>query len=503
MDEKMQQVVRLCIDQARGFITAAGRLSADSSFTHIVYHLALLALEEIGKAGMIRAQSVTRHRLDGSWIDKSLDNHVRKLLWALWSPIERIDPKDFEEARELAERFHARRVSALYVDVGAGSAKVSPNELITANEASATLSLAQTRLELEESRGVPDGTHNDLMEWFLDTMADDQRRQQLLSRPFVARYEEFGGDVRSWIKWAREEFVRREREVKELLQAELARGVVARSKSKPRWQAMLTVYTPSHSLRPKVLKRWNERIKFVELLWSGKKDQFTLRVNLNDDKSIAEFPGLATSLAKVSIACLNIGSIGYFWFQRPGFEQRWFEELRDLEKPEMLVALRKSQSFWDDGRAVALTEEHIDHATHCMLAFAPLSEQDAEPIFRPYFDGLAFIAKSDIFYSLDELARRAFTTSLGGALRRYGEWNGAPESFRERFDAAFSPFMPNADDRDRVFLALTPKGDPDDTSLTNLRTAKHLADLYLIHVARNEWRRAVDTIARGERPPKS
>jgi hypothetical protein len=37
-------------------------------------------------------------------------------------------------------------------------------------------------------------------------------------------------------------------------------------------------YTPSHSVRAKVLTRWNERIDDVQLLWAGKKDRFTLQI---------------------------------------------------------------------------------------------------------------------------------------------------------------------------------------------------------------------------------
>ena len=95
---------------------------------------------------------------------------------------------------------------------------------------------------------------------------------------------------------------------------------------------------------------------------------------------------------------LNIGSIGYFWFERSGFEQKMFKEVHDLELNREMD-FGRGESFWGDGRAVALTNEHIDHALHCMMAFAPLSEAEAEPIFKPYFDGLALIAKSDIFCS--------------------------------------------------------------------------------------------------------
>ncbi len=156
------------------------------------------------------------------------------------------------------------------------------------------------------------------------------------------------------------------------------------------------------------------------------------------------------------------------------------------------MTIEGGKSFWGDGRAVALTGEHIDHAMHCMMAFAPLPEVQAEPIFMPYYHGLALIAKSDVFYNFDLLARRAFCGSLAGALRRYGGWSGKPEDFEASFHDGFAPFMPDLEHRTQMFKALTGEGDPTETSLVNLRSVKQLADLYLIHTARRICRTILD-----------
>jgi hypothetical protein len=156
------------------------------------------------------------------------------------------------------------------------------------------------------------------------------------------------------------------------------------------------------------------------------------------------------------------------------------------------MELRPNESFWGNGRAVALTDQHIDHEIHCMMAFAPLPDAEAEPIFRPYLDGLALIAKSDIFYSFDIQARHAFVACLAGALRHYGGWSGKFEDFEASFHEGFEPFMPNREHRDRMFKALKPEGDPAETPLVNLRSVKQLADLYLIHMGRRTWRSILD-----------
>jgi AbiV family abortive infection protein len=133
MDNKLLHARQLCLDQAEGFIEAARRLGAD--WPHIVYHLSLLALEEVGKASMLGARMVNHSNLDGSWIERSFDSHRRKLQWAVWSPMVRIDPADFEAARQFAERAHAMRLASLYVDAKADLTDLPPSEQVRREDA--------------------------------------------------------------------------------------------------------------------------------------------------------------------------------------------------------------------------------------------------------------------------------------------------------------------------------------------------------------------------------
>ena len=486
MNEKLVHARALCLDQAQSFIVAAESLDSIRD-SHIIYHLSLLALEEVGKASMMSARMIHHSNLDNSWIDRSLDDHRRKLQWAVWSPMSRIAPEDFEAARRFAERAHTMRLRSLYVDVKAELTDLPPREQITPEDAGQALSLARARLKHEQEQGTPTGEIDDLTEWFLQAMADPELSRALLSKGFIDQYEAMGSDARKWAAWARDELARLDREARQLLEVELTRPKMARDMAKPRWRANATIWTPSHSLRSKVLARWNDHIEAVQLVWNGKKDEFILQTTLHDNESLPSLFGRLTSLTKLVVACLNIGTIGYFWFERPGFEQNFFKSVRDLGLGRDM-GLEKRESFWGTGRAIALTDEHIDHAIHCMMAFAPLPEADAQPIFAPYLNGLALIAKSDIFYNFDMLARQAFVHSLAEALRHYGGWSGKPEDFEASFHAEFSSFMPEAEHREKMLKALKIQGDPDETSLTNLRSAKQIADLYLIHTARRTWR---------------
>lgn len=252
-----------------------------------------------------------------------------------------------------------------------------------------------------------------MTEWFLDTMADPERSRIMLSPPFIAKYEELNGEPREWVSWVREEMERQDREMRVLAEEELKRPGAEKGAEKPRWRANLTVYTPSHSIRAKVLTRWNERFDHVQLLWANKKDRLTLQITLHDNLPVSSLHGRLSSLAKLVLACLNIATIGYFWFEPPGFEKEMFKGVRDLER-DLAINIDIGESFWGTGRAVAMTDEMIDHAVTCMMAFLPLPEDEAEPIFSHYFHGLAVIAKSDVYYNFDQLARNAFIFSLFG-----------------------------------------------------------------------------------------
>jgi AbiV family abortive infection protein len=491
MDEKLQRARALCLDQAESFIAAADRLGGGTEWPHIVYHLSLLALEEVGKASMLGARTIGHDSLDGTWVERSLDNHKRKLQWAVWSPLVRIDPADFEAARQFAERAHAMRLASLYVDPNAELTDLPPSDVVQPEDAGKALGLARVRLDHERARDIRSGEADELTEWFLDTMTDPERSRIMLSPPFIAKYEELNGEPREWVRWVREDMERQDREMRALAEEELKRPAAAKGAEKPRWRANVTVYTPSHSVRAKVLTRWNERFDHVQLLWAGKKDRFTLQITLHDNLPVSSLHGRLASLAKLVVACLNIATIGYFWFEPPGFEQEMFKGVRDLEH-NLAVNIGVGESFWGTGRAVAMTNEMIDRAVTCMMAFLPLPEDEAEPIFSHYFHGLAFIAKSDVYYNFDQLARNAFIFSLFGALRRYGGWNGAQEDIDGRLHEAFSPIVPEHENRQLLFKSLTVQGNPAETSLANLRTAKQVADLYLIQVANRTWRRILD-----------
>jgi AbiV family abortive infection protein len=202
--EDVMLLRRLCLQQARGLIASAERIVGNDGFPHIAYHLAVLALEEVGKAGMIASRAVIGNARDMEWMEKRFEHHIFKIQWAIWSPSlnsGRIDPNAFEEARRVAQSTHARRISGLYVNQNADAADlVPPSAAVTAAQATAVLNLARARLDLESVYEVSGGPNEEL-KWCLDTMNDEVGQRRLTSQPFLDKHYELNGDTRAWVVW--------------------------------------------------------------------------------------------------------------------------------------------------------------------------------------------------------------------------------------------------------------------------------------------------------------
>jgi AbiV family abortive infection protein len=281
-DLKIRQA---CLDYACDLLASASLVFRDNGFPNIAYHLAVLALEEIGKAGMIAARAVSAGMRDIAWMDKKFNDHVWKLQWAVWSrgfADGRIDPKDFEAARRFATSTHARRMAGLYAQTD--SPGPEPRSRVTVGHASSIVNLARTRLELEMAAGPPvlDDANDDL-EWFLNTMSDGLGAKRLLSGPYIGKHEELKGNTRAWVAWARQEFEKISAEEQAYLQAELARLPSNPQSRKPKWVIKIRLHTPSHSIRPKVLSYWNSRMNWIKLTAvNSKKNELLLELTLHD-----------------------------------------------------------------------------------------------------------------------------------------------------------------------------------------------------------------------------
>ncbi len=494
--EFYSQEITHALDHAADLIAAAERvLGNDNGYANIAYHLGILALEEVGRAGIL-AQAMVAARIGASRMEQRLDDHVFKLMHAVWAPAitsGKLDPKDFEEARVFAQSTHARRMAGLYTDHEDDGTSAPPRNAVRLDHATSIVNLAKASLELNRANGVPTGEMTEELEWYLNTVSNEGGKKRLFSKPFIDKYEEFKGDTHKWVQWAKAEFDRIEAEEQALLQRELSRGVNEANKGEPKWKMKVRLYSASHSIRDSVLNYWNERIENVKLFTAGKrKQELLVEITLHDQVTIDNLFDAGLSLSKLYIVALSVGSGGFFWYELTTQAQKYYESLCDLAAPNCDVLVTRGRGLpkeWSDPegkkRHVALETSHLNNAIMFLVAYGRLSDEVAGPIFGPYLRGMALLAKTDIHLSFERQAQQDFLEALRQALRQFGDWDGENETFITSLHSALTQAVPQEEHRAMLFEHLM-RIEPDETQLlADAVNTKRVADLYLAVVA---WR---------------
>lgn len=502
--ERLLKQRLLCCEHAADLIESAERiLSGDRPIPNISFHLVLLALEEVGKAELLAAREVSIGAQKVNGIDNRLDDHAFKLLWGLWSPSFKssrsVEPEKFRELQEFSKRAHQQRLTALYVDTAADAGTVSaPRDAVSLADVTALLAVAKQNIRYVLAGHSPDvEAPNELLQYFWDVIADADMQRRLFSDSFIAKYSELNGDARAWILWAKHEFEKIKRQEQSLLAVELSRVVEQGAPHKKRWRAKMRVFCISHSIHAKVLRAWNEGMPSAKLVYVNN-GEILLELTLGDHFKISEVYLAGQSISKLILAALNAGTAGYFWHERPQTSAKYFETVEDLDNPGTRIQLNGGfdlQRQWldpENGRKLTVLEEkHLDHAVKCALMFLQMKEEEAELIFQPYLAGLTMLGKSDAFFSLDQNTVQVFHVALEQALKHFGDWDGARESFMQTLHKVYEEIIPEEEHRALMFRHLLNSPQNQEQMQEWAVSAKRLVDLYLTMVAHRVWKESI------------
>ena len=240
--EDIQLLFNRCIKNARSLLDSAKDLSQDDTRLHISHHLTVLALEEIGKGVIILIHPDALTDKLG-W----LDDHVKKIFWALWSfalSKKSVNSAEIAGLKDAARGIHEFRLRSLYVDVARDK-----NDVVDQAMLEKLLAITEARLFSEEIAKPAELTSDEklILDWFLAN-AEEQRVQSVMYGSESLDYlDSVGGDIRAWVKWIKEKHEYLEQFNLELAKRELSRIPQEQDAVAPKWQLVVrlrTCHTP-------------------------------------------------------------------------------------------------------------------------------------------------------------------------------------------------------------------------------------------------------------------
>ena len=426
--EEFVPAIEACLANAESMIAAAKACAKLGSY-HLAFHLATMALEEIGKSSMIFLDALERKPAvlggESSSPLKWVEDHERKLFWAIWLP-DRENFRDWHSipaAMDFARGVHKDRLETLYVD---------PHHLaqptISQQRAESIIAAAELRLNMERLKEFremePERQH--LMTWFFLAMDNPRLKPMIFSKGSFDKQAEFGEDVAAWMRWLRDTFEEADRKSMELTNLELQRKPAdGEAGWENKFEIKIRLKSASHSIRQNQFKFWNDGIDKIKLNGGGK-DELVLTLYIPKRVATQDLWNMGWQNTYVFLTALNIGTLGFFWWYLPEYISRYFEKIRDVEH-DSEVEIDRVPMLKVGWPQQALKAADLNNVT-IVLAFLAKSKQKQFESTHRYFQNLALLAKNDIFFQFESTLFIEFIFSLKDAMLAYGDWDGKPET---------------------------------------------------------------------------
>jgi AbiV family abortive infection protein len=499
--EQIERVRAACIQNAEELLNAAKQMAKPGT-AHIAYHLVTLALEEVGKSSMIFMSSLrdSPDQNDRKGPVDWIDDHERKLFWAIWSP--RFDKEapwqGIQQAMDVGKAIHATRLATLYVDPDDPDARLRISE----NQLQNLLKLAEAQLELEKLKKVRELQQEEKadLDWFFIATNDPQLRQVIFSKGSLEKQAEFdsNNDPAGWIHWLRTTIEESNRLSQEMTRKEMNRVPPEGEEGyEDKWEITIRLKSWSHSIRPKQLQEWNKGIDKIKLFTTTDKRELLVKF-VAPKKLQAQMVWYAgQQTAYLLVIALNIGTTGFFWWYVPTFVSKYAEKIRDLEERADVVIERVPQLQLSWGNLV-LTSEQLNNVGIVLGHLARIREEARRAPYMRYFRALALMAKNDIFFQFEGNVLVEFYLVMREAMAAYGDWDGKDETFNQAVDKVLQPLGGGAEfaamAKDLVEAAeLTRQGQNKTRPITleDVAKMKVICDAYLNLKARQDMQEQI------------
>jgi AbiV family abortive infection protein len=374
-DDDFIEALSACVVHARDLMESAKAVQATGR-PNIAFHLATLALEELGKRELYRIQEAAKAVGDAHpWqADATLD-HEKKLFWCFYSYAQVSDIADqqqFFEKRDAAAHIHADRMAGLYVESGDHGLSI-PAKAISPKQSQALIGLAESFIKYAETEKPRDDIPQeevDLQVWFLTAFEDPEKRSRILTPESLAKLKELN-DVQQWTRSIKAELEENDEKLRALVEREIQRAPASTEQArKDRWKIQLRIEILSNSIRPGPLKVWNDRVPWIKLApqqGKKKKEQLLIDITLGDDIPIGGVWGVGFALSLHLLIALNMATSGFWWWPLAPNHKRFYESIRDLEQG-LGVELDDGGFKVFNSQRPALTDVHYKICCHASRA---------------------------------------------------------------------------------------------------------------------------------------
>ncbi|MGA9542746.1 MAG: AbiV family abortive infection protein [Candidatus Sulfotelmatobacter sp.] len=507
--EEFTPAIQACLRNAEKLIAAAKASAVPGSY-HIAFHLATMALEEIGKSSMIFLDALEPNPAvaheEARTLLKWIDDHERKLFWAIWLPgRENLrDWRSIPAALDFARGIHKDRLDTLYVDPSNLNAPT-----ISEQRAKSIIAAAEARLNMERVKDfrAMGAEEQDLMHWFFAALDDPRLKPMIFSKGSLDKQAEFRDDFGAWMKWLRETFAEADRKSMELTNLEMKR-VPAKGEEgwEDKFELKIRLKSASHSIRQNQFKDWNKIVDKVKLNGGSDRNELVITTFIPKRVATQDLWNMGWQSTYVFVTALNIGTMGFFWWYMPEYVSRYFDKIRDLQHDSevMVDRIPMLKIQWPNQ---ALKAPDLNNVSVTLSFIAQADQKQFEATHR-YFRNLGLMAKNDIFFQFEPTIFIEFISALKDAMAAYGDWDGKPETAEASIIGFFDgvPAAPEFTAMVRDFLWLVDhvvenKKAPRAITLDDVAKAKLVFDAYF-RVKSQRW--YMDELAKhpgGAAPP--
>jgi AbiV family abortive infection protein len=507
MPLKIEPILESCFANAERLLDSARAVRAVPGCTHISFNLAVLALEEIGKSILLfqesleiksvpRAGEETRRPLE--WIE----DHERKLFWAIWFGDASLDWRTIPKHMETARFLHFQRLRVLYYDPTQQDAQAE----ISDEYLSACIDMADARLKSEKAKKYKELAEQDRsdIQWFFVASEDPQLKPFIFSMGSMEKQAEFNEGA-GWIKWLRKTVEDSQRSAYEIAQREMNRKRPEdEGQYEDKWKLRIKLKSWSHSIRQNQLTKWNENIEKIKLYKGSEHNDLTVDFIIPKSITVQGIWNIGMQNCVIFVSSLNIASFGFFWWYLPTFVSRFHESIIDLESSceVMIDRIPELKVVWPQQ---ALKYDVLEQNLGVVFGFVARAREEHFAVYHKYFGVLGLMAKNDLFFQFEHHVVHDFIECLEMALKSYGDWDGSPSTFESVIKGWFSgkegsdEFVAMVIDLRRIAGDVKQRNLQQPVTLEHAIRAKLAFDTYIHLKARAFF---TDEIAKGNIKPK-